>query len=122
MAHPQSNVSLAKFGGLPSESWTFIVKKTMKPDAFLVKLQALTKRALPDPILLPVAPAGAGATEADRVAAENAANAERQRLAGQERSNLVKRVFKRAMPNWIRIKFLEQTANVTVSDLCTLAK
>ena len=22
MAHPQSNVSLAKFGGLPSESWT----------------------------------------------------------------------------------------------------
>ena len=81
-------------------------QKIMKPDAFLVKLQALAKRALPDPIPLPVAPARAGATEADRVAAKNAANAERQRLAGQERSNLVKRVFKRAMPNWIRIKLL----------------
>ena len=57
----------------------------------------------------------------DRVKAENAANAERQRFAEQERSNLGKRVFKRAMPNWIRIKFLEQPVKSTVNDLCTLA-
>ena len=40
-------------------------QKTMKPDAFLVKLQTLAKRALPDPIPLLVAPAGSGAAEVD---------------------------------------------------------
>ena len=55
-------------------------QKTMKSGAFLVKLQTLSKRALPDPIPLPVVRAGFG--EVDRVPRENEA------YADQERNNL----------------------------------
>ncbi|XP_063720277.1 epidermal retinol dehydrogenase 2-like [Symsagittifera roscoffensis] len=84
--------------------------KTMKPDAFHVKLHFLSKRAIYNPIPLPVAPAGTG--EADRVSRENKANAE----TDQERNNFVKRMNKRPMPKWIRIKLLEQPANATLND------
>ena len=95
-------------------------QKTMTPDNFLVKLQTLAKRALPDPVPQPVAPHNQD-NEQDRFDRENRGNQNRQQFAIQERDRLVCRLFKRAMPNWIRIKLLEQPANAPFRDLCDIA-
>ena len=75
-------------------------QKTMTSDNFLVKLQSL---ALPDPVLRPV-PALNQDNDQDRFDRENRKNQIRQQFAFQEQDRLVFRLFKRAIPNWIRIK------------------
>ena len=98
--------------------------KNSNPDSFLVKLQTLAKQALPDPTPEPVAaadPALDAAAEAARILRENNANDERQRFATQERERLIIRIFKRAMPNWIRLKLVEQPATASIRDLCAIA-
>ena len=95
--------------------------KTSTPDSFLVKLQTLAKQALPDPIPEPVAPADPALNadaEAQRFLEANNPNAERQRFATQEGERLVIRIFERAMPNWIRLKLLEQPSTASIHDLC----
>ena len=95
-------------------------QKTMTPDIFLVKLQTLAKRALPDPVPQPVEPPNQD-NDQDRFDREDRENQNRQQFAIQERGWLVCRLFKRAMPNWIRTKLLEQPADAPVRDLCDIA-
>ena len=97
--------------------------KTENPEAFLVKLQNLANSAYPDAEALPVEAARDQTDgERDRVAAETAANAERLRFSQLQREQHVKRLFLKAMPNFIRRKLLEQPEERTVGDLCTLAR
>ena len=95
-------------------------QKTMTAGNFLVKLHTLAKRALPDPVPQPVAPLNQD-NDRDRFVRENRENQNRQQFAIQERDRLVCRLFKCAMPNWIRIKLLEQPADAPVRDLCDIA-
>ena len=98
--------------------------KLQTPEEFLVQVQTLALQAYPNPIPEPVEPANPAddAAEIARVANENNANAERQRFADLERERQVKKICKRAMPNWIRAKIFDKPETMTIQELCTLAR
>ena len=95
--------------------------KTVSPEDFLVKLQTVAQQAYPQPAAAVIAPSGGGADQA-RFDRETRDELERQRTATSERERLVKRHFIKNMPNWIKLKLLDQPENATVQDLCTLAR
>ena len=103
--------------------------KNDTPENFLVTLQAKGQRAYPAPNLPEVAPLrlagldpGPAAAEQTRFDSETAARAERLQAAEDYKNEQVKRIFVKAMPGWLRSKIMEQPANATVQELCTLAR
>ena len=97
--------------------------KTESPEEFLVKLQNLALKAYPTPVDLPVAPVdGAAANDQDRFDRETRENENRRNFAQMERERYIICLFKKAMPNFIRLKLLEKPENATIQDLCTKAR
>ena len=95
--------------------------KTVSPEDFLVKLQTVAQLAYPQPAAAVIAPSAGGGDQA-RFDTETRDELERQRTATNERERLVKRHFIGNMPNWIKVKLLDQPENATVQELCTLAR
>ena len=80
--------------------------KTESLEEFLVKLQSLAVKAYPTPVDEPVGPLNnAVATDHARVDRKNRANENRRTFAQMERERHIIRLFKKAMPNFIRLTF-----------------
>ena len=89
----------------------------------MVKLQNLAMKAYPPPVDLPVEPLNEEVkNDQQRVDREHRANEKRRNFATMERDRHVIRLFKEAMPNFIRLKLLEEPENATIQDLCTKAR
>ena len=94
--------------------------KTDSPEEFVVKLQNLALKAYPPPVDLPVEPLNEEVkNDQQRVDREHRANENRRNFATMERDRHVIRLFKKAMPNSIRLKLLEEPENDTIEELCT---
>ena len=79
-------------------------------------------KAYPPPVDLPVEPLNEEVeNDQQRVDMEHRANENRRNFATMERDRHVIRLFKKAMPNFIRLKLLEEPENATIQDLCTKA-
>ena len=97
--------------------------KTESPEEFLVKLQNLALKAYPTPVDLPVAPVdNTVANDQDRFDRETRENTNRRNFAQMERERHIIRLFKKAMPNFIRLKLLEEPETATIQELCTKAR
>ena len=89
----------------------------------MVKLQNLALKGYPPPVDLPVEPLKEEVeNDQQRVAREHRANENRRNFAKMERNKHVIRLFKKAMPNFVRLKLLEEPENATIQDLCTKAR
>ena len=96
--------------------------KTGSPEEFVVKLQNLALKAYPPPVDLPVEPLNEEVeNDQQRVDREHRAN-ENRNFATMERDRHVIRLLKKAMPNFIRLKLLEEPENAKIQDLCTKAR
>ena len=85
-------------------------------------MQNLALKAYPPPIDLPVQPLNEEVeNDQQRVDREHRAN-ENRNFATMEKDRHVIRLFKKAMPNFIRFKLLEESENATNQDLCTKAR
>ena len=97
--------------------------KTESPEEFLVKLQNLALKAYPTPADLPVAPVDAHvAIDQDRFDRETRENKNRRNFSQMERERHIIRLFKKAMPMFIRLKLLEEPEDATIQELCTKAR
>ena len=97
--------------------------KTEAPEEFLVKRQILALKAYPTPVDIPVAPVdGDVPNDRDRFDRETRENQNRRNFAQMERERHIIRLFKKAMPNFIRIKLLEEPEDATIQELCTKAR
>ena len=97
--------------------------KTESPEEFLVKLENLALKAYPTPADLTVAPVDAAvASDHDRFDRETRQNQNRRSFSQMERERHIIRLFKKAMPNFIRLKLLEGTEDATNQELCTKAR
>ena len=97
--------------------------KTDSPEEFMVKLQNLALKAYPPPVVLHVEPLNEEVeNDQQRVDREHRTNENRRNFATMERDRHVIRLFKKAMPNFIRLKLLEEPENATIQDLCTKAR
>ena len=80
-------------------------------------------KAYPPPVDLPVEPLNEEVeNDQQRVDREHRANENRRNFATMERDRHVIRLFKKAMPFFIRHKLLEEPENATFQDLCTKAR
>ena len=99
--------------------------KTQTPEQFLVKIQSQAKLAYPDAVNAEIAaadPALNADAEAARIEREEAENNERTRFHTRERERQIRKLFIKNMPNWLRIKLMEKPENLTVQELCTIAR
>ena len=97
--------------------------KTESPEEFLVKLQNLALKAYPTPADQPVAPVDAHVpNDPDRFDRETRQNQNRRNFLQMERERHIIRLFKKAMPNFIRLKLLEEPEDATIQELCTKAR
>ena len=97
--------------------------KTESPEEFLVKLQNLALKAYPTPADQPVAPVDAHVpNDQDRFDRETRENQNRRNFSQMERERHIIRLFKKAMPNFIRLKLLEEPEDATIQELCTKAR
>ena len=97
--------------------------KTESPEEFLVKLQNLALKAYPTPVDQPVAPVDGGVHgDQDRFDRETRENENRRNFAQVECERHIIRLFKKAMPNFIRLKLLEEPETATIQELCTKAR
>ena len=97
--------------------------KTDSPEEIVVKLQNLALKAYPPPVDLPVETINEEVlNDQQRVDRENRENQNRRNFATMERDRHVIRLFKKAMPNFIRLKLLEKPENATIHDQCTKAR
>ena len=97
--------------------------KTESPEEFLVKLQNLALKVYPTPADLPVAPVDAHVpNDQDRFDRETRENQNRRIFSQMERGRHVIRLFKKAMPNFIKLKLLEEPENATIEELCKKAR
>ena len=97
--------------------------KTESPEEFLVKLQNLALKAYPTPVDIPVAPVdGDVPNDQDRFDRETRENQNRRNFSQMERERHIIRLFKKAMPNFIRLKLLEEPEDATIQELCTEAR
>ena len=80
-------------------------------------------KAYPTPVDQPVAPVDGGVHgDQDRFDGETREN-ENRRIFGQvECERHIIRLFKKAMPNFIRLKLLEEPETATIQELCTKAR
>ena len=96
--------------------------KTDSPEEFVVKLQNLALKAHPPPVDLTVQPINEEVeNDQQRVDREHRANENRRNFATMERDRHVIRLFKKALPNFIRLKLLGRE-NATIQDLCTKSR
>ena len=96
--------------------------KTEPPEEFLVKLQNLALKAYPAPVDEPVAPVDAdGPNNQNRFDRETRGNQNRRDFVqlGRERHITYYSSFKKAMPEFIRLNFLEEPEDATIRELCT---
>ena len=97
--------------------------KTESPEEFLVKLRNLALKAYSTPIDQPVAPVDGGVQgDQDRFDREKRENENRRNFAQMERKRHIIRLFKKAMPKFIRLKLLEEPETATIQELCTKAR
>ena len=97
--------------------------KTDSLEEFLMKLQNLALKAYPPPVDLPVEPLNEEVeNDQQRVDREHRTNENRRNFATIERDGHVIRLFKKAMPNFIRLKLLEEPEKATIQDLCTKSR
>ena len=98
-------------------------QKTESPEKFLVKLQNIALKAYPTPVDLPVAPVDNNvANDQDRFDGETRKNTNRRNFAQKERERHIIRFFKKAMPNSIRLKLLEEPETATIQESCSKAR
>ena len=80
-------------------------------------------KAYPTPIDLPVAPVDeAVPNDQDRFDRETRKNQNRRNFSQMERERHIIRLFKKAMPNFVRRKLVEEPEDATVQELCTKAR
>ena len=97
--------------------------KTESAEEFLVKLQNLALKAYPTPVDVPVAPVdGDVPNDQDRFDRETRENQNRRNFSQMERERHIIRLFNKAMPNFIRLKLLEEPEDATIQELCTKAR
>ena len=97
--------------------------KTESPEEFLVKLQNLALKAYPIPVDKPVtAVDGDVPNDQDRFDRETRENQNRRNFSQMERERHIIRLFKKTMPNFIRLKLLEEPEDETIQELCTKAR
>ena len=97
--------------------------KTESPEEFLVKFQNLALKVYPTPADLPVAPVDAHVpNDQVRFDRETRENQNRRNFSQMERERHIIRLFKKAMPNFIRLKHLEEPEDATIQELCTKAR
>ena len=115
------NPQLVELHKIKFENLKFDIKTTT-PEDYLVKVLTVASQAYPQPAAAVIAPVGAAPGDQARFDTETRDELERQWNATSERERLVKRHFIKSMPNWIKIKLLDQPEAATVQDLCTLAR
>ena len=94
--------------------------KTESPEEFLVKLRHLALKAYPTPADLQVAPVDAAVpNDQHRLDCRTRENENRRNISQMEREKYTIRLFKKAMPNFIRLKLLEEPEDATIQELCT---
>ena len=94
--------------------------KTESPEELLLKLQNLALKVYPTPADLPVAPVDADVpNDPDRFDRETRENQNRQNFSQMERERHTIRLFKKSMPNFIKLKHLEEPEDATIQELCT---
>ena len=99
--------------------------QTESPEEFLLKLQNLALKGYPTPVDTPVAQVdGDVPNDQDRFDRQARKNQNRRNFAQMERERHIIRLFKKAMPNFIRLKFLEEPedATIPIQELCTKAR
>ena len=114
LKNPFCNPNLKEIHHINSENTKFF-HKTESPGEFLVKLQNLALKAFPTPVDLPVAPVDAAVpNDQDRFDCETRENRNRLNFSQMERKRHIIRLFKKAMPNFIRLKLLEEPEDATI--------
>ena len=89
----------------------------------MVKLQNLALKVFPIPVVIPVALVdGDVPNDPDRFYRETRENQNRRNFSQTERERHKIRLFKKAMPNFIRLKLLEEPEDATIQELCTNAR
>ena len=89
----------------------------------MVKLQNLALIAYPTPADLPVAPIDAHVSnDQDKFDRETRENQNRRKFSQMDRERHKTRLFKKAMPNFIRLKLLEEPEDATIQELYTKAR
>ena len=120
-----SNPQLQEVHVLKLEQTKFDLKKDT-PENFLVTLQKKAEKAYPTPEIAIPNPIDAGAAdaalEAARHARETAQRDERLDAVRENRDEQVRRLFIKAMPNWLRGKLMDRPAGETVQELCTYTR
>ena len=97
--------------------------KTDSPEEFVVKLQNLALKNYPPPVDLPVEPLNEQVeNDQQRGDREHRENENRRNFATMEKDKHAIRLFKKTMPNFIRLKILEEPENATIQNLCTKAR
>ena len=97
--------------------------KTDSPEEFVVKLQNFALKAYLPPVDLPVEPLNEEVeNDQQRFDREHRAKENRRNFATMKRDRHVIGLFKKTMPNFIRLKLLEEPENATIQDLCTKAR
>ena len=102
-----------------------MIQKHRRQNNFLVKIRSQAKLAYPDAVNAEIAaadPALNADAEAARIEREEAENNERTRFHTRERERQIRKLFIKNMPNWLRIKLMEKPENLTVQELCTIAR
>ena len=99
-------------------------QKIESPEEFLVKLQNLALKAYPTRLDQPVAPAPFDDVlgDQDRFHRETRENENRRNFAQMERERHILRLFKKALPTFIRPKLLEDPETATIQELCRKAR
>ena len=93
--------------------------KTDSSEESVVKLQKSALKACPPPVDLTVQPLNEEVeNDQQRVDREHRANENRRNFATMETDRHVSRLFKKAMPIFIRLKLLARE-NATIQDICT---
>ena len=89
----------------------------------MTKLQNLALKAYPTPVDIPVAPVdGDVPNDEDRFDRETGEKQNGRNFSKMERERHIIRFFKKTMPNFIRLKLLEEPEDATIQELCTKAK
>ena len=97
--------------------------KTGSPEEFAVNLQNLALKAYPPPVDLPVEPLNEEVeNDQQRVDRGHRENGNRRNFETMKRDRPVIRLFKKAMPIFIRLKLLEEPENATIRNPCTRAR
>ena len=97
--------------------------KTESPEELLVKLQNLALKAYPTPVDPTVKPVdGCVHDDQDRFDQKTGKNEKWRNFAEMEGERHIIRLFKKALPNFTRLKHLEEPETATIQELCTKAR